>query len=96
MLSVHSFPFHCFSRAFHPLILTLSFIFSPPFCFPFSLHLEFVGLGCGRDAMLGVVGLRWFFVDHGSLRWFMVGLYGGSVSGFCNLISVSFNFSGFD
>ena len=46
--------------------------------------------------MLGVVGLRWFFVDCRSLWWFMVGLYGGSMSGFCDLISVSFNFSGFD
>ena len=55
-----------------------------------------MGLGCSRDAMLGVVGLRWFFVDRGSLRWFVVGLYDGSVSGFCDLISVSFNFSGFD
>ena len=38
----------------------LSFTFSPPLRFPFSLHLEFVGLGCDRDAMLGVVGLQWF------------------------------------
>ena len=38
----------------------LSFTFSPPFRFAFSLHLEFVGLGCDRDAMLGVVGLQWF------------------------------------
>ena len=53
-------------------------------------------LGCHRDAMLGVVGLRWFFVGRGSLWWFVVGLCGGSVSGFCDLISVSFNFSGFD
>ena len=53
-------------------------------------------LGCHRDAMLGVVGLRWFFVGRGSLRWFVVGLCGGSVSGFCDLILVSFNFSGFD
>ena len=55
-----------------------------------------MGLGCGRDAMLGVVRLQWFFMDCGSLQWFMVGLCGGLVSGFCNLILVSFNFSGFD
>ena len=35
-------------------------------------------------------------MDRGSLRWFVVGLYDGSVSGFCDLISMSFNFSGFD
>ena len=56
---------------------TLSFIFSLPLYFPFSLNLEFVGLGCGQDAMLGVVGLQWFFMDRGSLRWFVVGLCGG-------------------
>ena len=44
--------------------------------------------GCGWAAMV--------FVDRGSLRWFVVGLCGHSVSGFCDLISVSFNFSGFD
>ena len=60
------------------------------------MHLKFVGLGCGWDAMLGVVRLRWCFMDRGSLWWFVVGLCGGSVSGFCDLISVSFNFSGFD
>ena len=27
-------------------------------------------------------------MDRGSLRWFVVGLCGGSVSGFCNLILV--------
>ena len=43
-----------------------------------------MGLGSGRDAMLGVVGLRWFFMDRGSLQWFVVGFCGGSVSGFCN------------
>ena len=86
----------CRSRALRPLLLTLSFIFFPPLCFPFSLNLNFVGLGCGQDAMLGVVGLQWFFMDRGSLRWFVVGLCGGLVSGFCDLISVSFNFSGFD
>ena len=37
--------------------------------------------------MLGVVGLQWFFMDRGSLQWFVVGLCDGSVS---------FNFSGFD
>ena len=52
----------------------LSFTFSPPLHFPFSLHLEFVGLGCDWDAMLGVVGLQWFFVDRASQRWFVVGL----------------------
>ena len=46
--------------------------------------------------MLGVVGLQWFFVDRGSLRWFVVGFCGGSVNGFCDLVSVSFNFNGFD
>ena len=46
-----------------------------------------MGLRCGQDAMLGVVGLQWFFMDRGSLQWFVVGLYDGSVS---------FNFSGFD
>ena len=51
-----------------------------------------MGLGCGQDAVLGVIGLQWFFVDHGSLWWFVVGLCGGSVSGFCNLISVSLGF----
>ena len=57
--------------ALRPLLLTLSFIFSPPLYFPFSLNLEFVGLGCGRDAMLGVVGLWCFFMDRGrSLWWF--------------------------
>lgn len=55
-----------------------------------------MGLGCGRDAMLGVVRLQWFFVDRGSQWWFVVGLYDGSVSRFCILISVSFNFNGFD
>ena len=84
------------SRALRPLLLTLSFIFSLPLCFLFSLHLEFVGLRCGWDAMLGVVGLQWFFVDRASLWWYVVGLCDGSVSGFCILISVSFNFSGFD
>ena len=44
--------------------------------------------GCGWAAMV--------FMDRGSLRWFVVGLCGGSVSGFCNLISVSFHFDGFD
>ena len=56
----------------------LSFTFSPPLRFPFSLHLEFVGLGCDQDAMLGVVGLQMFFrgscvstmVRGGSLQWF--------------------------
>ena len=74
----------------------LSFTFSPPLRFPFSLHLEFVGLGCDRDAMLGVVGLQWFFVDRASQRWFVVGLYSGSMSEFCDLTSMSFNFSDFD
>ena len=46
-----------------------------------------VWLGCG--------GFLWV-VGRGSLWWFVVGLCGGSVSGFCDLISVSFNFSGFD
>ena len=61
-----------------------------------------MGLRCGRDAMLGVVGQRWFFVDRGFLRWYVVGLYGGFswivglCGGFCDLILVSFNFSGFD
>ena len=96
VLSVHSFSFHYLSRALRPFLFTLSFIFSLPLYFPFSLHLEFVGLGCGSNAMLGVVGLRWFFVDRGSLRWFVVGLCGGLVSGFYDLISVSFNVSGFD
>ena len=72
-----------------------------------------MGLGCGQDAMLGVVWLRWFFMDCKFLWWFMDhGLIlvwlgrGGWVamvrlrwlgcSGLCDLISVSFNFSGFD
>ena len=69
--------------------------------------------------VLGVVGLRWFFVDHGSLRWegrqlhelytnknfcisiriFLMDcgliLVWLGCSGFCDLISVSFNFFGF-
>ena len=61
-----------------------------------------MGLRCGRDVMLGVVGLRWFFMDRGFLRWYVVGFYGGFswivglCGGFCDLILVSFNFSGFD
>ena len=88
VLSVHSFfPFHCLSRALRPL-LTLSFIFSPPL-FPFLSASQVRGswawpgcdAGCGWAAVV--------FVDHRSLRWFMVGLYDGSMSGFCDLISVS-------
>ena len=75
LLLVLSVTCHCRSRALRPL-LTLSFIFSPPLCFPFSLNLEFVGLGCGRDAKLGVVRLRWFFVDRWFLWWFVLGHYG--------------------
>ena len=75
LLLVLSVTCHCRSRALRPL-LTLSFIFSPPLCFPFSLNLEFVGLGCNQDAKLGVVRLRWFFVNRGSLWWFVLGHYG--------------------
>nr|POE57114.1 hypothetical protein CFP56_02138 [Quercus suber] len=62
MLSVHSFPFHCLSRALHPLLLTLSFIF--------SLHLEFVGLGCGWAAVVFRGSWVSTVVRGGSLRWF--------------------------
>ena len=69
--------------------------------------------------VLGVAGLRWFFVDRGSLQWEgrrLHGLYTNrnfhisiciflmdcglismwlGYSGFCDLISMSFNFVGF-
>ena len=72
VLSVHSFPFHCLSCALSPLLLTLSFIFSLPLCFPFSLHLDFMGLRCG-----GVAKMRcWVWLGCSGFSW-IVGLYSG-------------------
>ena len=72
VLSVHSFPFHCLSCALSPLLLTPSFIFSLPLCFPFSLHLDFMGLRCG-----GVAKMRcWVWLGCSGFSW-IVGLYSG-------------------
>ena len=67
-------------------------------CDGFLWIVDFYGGLCWVTTVgvLGVVGLRWFFEDRGSLRWFVLGHCSGSVSGFCDFILVSFNFSGFD
>ena len=63
----------------------------------FSLRLSVsLSLCISSSWVLGVAGMRcWVWLGCDGFLWIM-GLYGGSVSGFCNLISVSFNFSGFD
>ena len=85
VLFVHSFfPFHCLSRSLHPLLLAISFIFSLSLCFPFSLHLEFIGLGHGWDAMLGFAIWYWWFlisvvlIDFGGFLISMAGFVGWS------------------
>ncbi|XP_065634411.1 stomatal closure-related actin-binding protein 1-like isoform X2 [Quercus suber] len=59
-----------------PFLFTVSLVLS---IHSFLLFLSF-SLCISSSCALGVVGLRWFFVDRGSLRWFVVGLCGGSAS----------------
>ena len=64
----------------------------------FSLRL-YVSLSLYISSLwvLGVAGMQCLvWLGCGAFSWIVVGLYGGLVSGFCVLILVSFNFSGFD